>query len=41
MTVRRDNLKRDLLRLGVPLLDASTSEAPFTLLQKFYGEQRR
>jgi uncharacterized protein (DUF58 family) len=41
MTVRQDNLKRDLLRLGVPLLDASTSEAPFALLQNFYGEQRR
>ena len=41
MTLRQDSLKRDLLRLGVPLLDASTSVAPFALLQNFYGEQRR
>ena len=41
MTLRQDKLKRDLRRLGVPLLDASTSEAPFALLQNFYGEQRR
>ena len=41
MTTRQDTLKRDLLKLGVPLLSASTSEAPFSLLLGFYGEQRR
>ena len=41
MAARRDSLKRDLLRLGVPLLQASTSEAPFSLLQNFYGDPRR
>ena len=41
MTLRQDTLKKDLLKLGVPLLAASTDEAPFSLLQTFYGEQRR
>ena len=31
----------DLLRLGVPLLQASTDQPPFALLQQYYGERRR
>jgi len=38
---QRTLLSRDLLRLGIPLLQAGTDRAPFTLLQEFYGEQRR
>jgi uncharacterized protein (DUF58 family) len=38
---RREALSQDLLRLGIPLLGASTDTAPFTLLQQFYGESRR
>ena len=30
-----------LVRLGIPLLQASTDRAPFPLLQQFYGEARR
>ena len=37
---RRDALSNDLLRLGIPLLQAVTDRAPFTLLQQFYGENR-
>jgi uncharacterized protein (DUF58 family) len=37
----REALSQDLLRLGIPLLQASTDSAPFTLLQKFYGDKRR
>ena len=38
---QRTTLSRDLLRLGIPLLQASTDMAPFTLLQQFYGDGRR
>jgi uncharacterized protein (DUF58 family) len=38
---REEGLARDLLRLGIPLLQASTDRPPFTLLQNYYGEQRR
>jgi len=38
---RRDVLTQDLLRLGIPLLQASTNRAPFNLLQQFYGDTRR
>jgi len=29
------------LRLGIPLLQARTEQAPFSLLQQFYGDPRR
>ena len=38
---RREVLTQDLLRLGIPMLQASTDRAPFTLLQQFYGDARR
>ena len=38
---QRELLSTDLLRLGIPLLQATTAQAPFTLLQTFYGEPRR
>ena len=38
---QREMLSQDLLRLGIPLLQASTDSAPFSLLQQFYGEARR
>ncbi len=38
---QRESLSRDLLRLGIPLLQATTDRAPFSLLQTFYGETRR
>ena len=38
---RREVLTQDLLRLGIPMLQASTDRAPFTLLQQFYGDTRR
>lgn len=31
----------DLLKLGIPLLRAETDSAPFSLLSRYYGEQRR
>jgi uncharacterized protein (DUF58 family) len=34
-------LSQDMLRLGIPLLQAATNQAPFSLLQKFYGDTRR
>ncbi|MEH6634486.1 MAG: DUF58 domain-containing protein [Halioglobus sp.] len=37
----RDVLCQDFLRLGIPMLQATTDRAPFTLLQEFYGNQRR
>lgn len=39
--LQREMLRTDLLRLGVPLLQGSTDQPPFTLLQQFYGDQRR
>lgn len=38
---RQESLSSDLLRLGIPLLRASTDSPPFTLLQRFYGDPRR
>ena len=38
---QRELLRHDLLRLGVPLLMASTDQPPFTLLKNYYGETRR
>ena len=37
----QDLLSQDLLRLGIPMLQATTDRAPFTLLQQFYGDPRR
>jgi uncharacterized protein (DUF58 family) len=34
-------LAGDLLRLGIPLLDAATDQSPVNLLQTYYGEPRR
>jgi uncharacterized protein (DUF58 family) len=38
---QRELLSQDLLRLGIPLMQASTDSAPFSLLQQFYGDTRR
>ncbi len=38
---RQDTLSGNLQRLGIPLLQASTSEAPFQVLQQYYGNSRR
>lgn len=38
---QRDVLRSNLLRLGVPLLQASTNHTPFGLLLQFYGDRRR
>ena len=38
---RRERLSRDLLKLGIPLLQAATDRSPFAVLQQFYGEARR
>lgn len=38
---QREMLSMDLLRLGIPMLQASTDQAPFSLLQQFYGDSRR
>lgn len=38
---RREMLSKDLLRLGIPMLQAATDQAPFSLLQQFYGDPRR
>jgi len=38
---QRELLSREMLRLGIPMLSASTHQAPFSLLQQFYGEPRR
>lgn len=37
---QRESLSRDLMRLGIPLLQATTDRAPFGLLQDYYGERR-
>ena len=36
-----EQLSSDLLRLGIPMLSARTDQAPFALLQKYYGDSRR
>ena len=38
---QRDLLRSDLLRLGIPLLLASTDQPPFDLLKNYYGDTRR
>jgi uncharacterized protein (DUF58 family) len=38
---RMATLGTDLQRLGIPLLRASTTESPFLLLQRYFGDQRR
>ena len=38
---QREQLSQDMQRLGIPLLQATTDQAPFSLLQTFYGDNRR
>ena len=38
---RRQVLEVDLQRLGIPLLQAETHSAPFSVLKQYYGEARR
>ena len=38
---REASLHSQLLRLGIPLLQASTDAAPLSLLQTYYGQSRR
>jgi uncharacterized protein (DUF58 family) len=38
---QREVFTADLIRLGVPLLQASTDESPFSLLQKYYTGTRQ
>lgn len=38
---RREDLQQQLGRLGIPLLQASTTEPPFGLLQTYFGDSRR
>lgn len=38
---RSELLSRDLLRLGIPMMKARTDQAPFSVLQQFYGDPRR
>jgi uncharacterized protein (DUF58 family) len=38
---QRDQLRSDLLRLGVPLLQVATDQSPFGLLKNYYGDTRR
>jgi uncharacterized protein (DUF58 family) len=38
---RRQALATDLSRRGIPLLEARTDRAPFSLLQQFYGDSKR
>ncbi len=38
---RRDALASSLQKLGIPLLPAFTNEAPFQVLQRYYGNSRR
>jgi uncharacterized protein (DUF58 family) len=37
----QDVLTKNLQRLGIPLLSASTDRSPYTLLQQYYGGTRR
>lgn len=39
-TQRVDTLHHELQSLGIPLLQASTHESPFLLLQRYFGSQR-
>ena len=38
---RREQLSYNLQKLGIPLIQASTNESPFLLLQRYYGDRRR
>jgi len=38
---QRETLSRNLQRLGIPLLQATTDQAPLSLLQSLYGDPRR
>ena len=38
---RQQELNRIMQRLGVPVLQATTDSAPFSLLQTYYGDSRR
>jgi uncharacterized protein (DUF58 family) len=38
---QQELLGREMLKLGIPLLRANTDQAPFGLLQTFYGDPRR
>jgi uncharacterized protein (DUF58 family) len=38
---QREALSTDLLRLGIPMLQASTDRPPFSVLQQYYGDKRR
>ena len=40
-TAQQEQLAQDLQRLGIPLLQATTDHSPFSLLQTFYGDNRR
>ena len=34
-------LSQQLGRLGIPLIEATTSESPYQVLQTYYGDRRR
>ncbi|MEH6584513.1 MAG: DUF58 domain-containing protein [Halioglobus sp.] len=38
---RQEILSQDFRRLGIPIIQATTTTAPFTLLRQYYGEARR
>lgn len=38
---RQATIAADFLKLGIPLLRADTGTAPFSLLSRYYGDQRR
>jgi uncharacterized protein (DUF58 family) len=38
---RRELLSSDFRRLGIPILQATTDSAPFTLLRQYYGDRVR
>jgi len=38
---REQSLGNHMQKLGIPLIRASTDQAPFSLLQTYYGEARR
>ncbi|MBA6411986.1 DUF58 domain-containing protein [Parahaliea sp. F7430] len=39
--IRADNLTASMQRLGIPLLELSTSDSPFAVLQRYYGAEGR
>jgi uncharacterized protein (DUF58 family) len=40
-TTRAESLSSEFQRLGIPVLQAATNIAPFTLLRQYYGDPRR